>query len=61
MSASDVAMPSTSTWFSVPSMLKFEYSRPPATMPTHSELYTSLVISASAMAMIGGSSDQKVW
>ena len=41
----------------VPSKLKFAYSRPPAAMPINSEEYTSFVMSASVMAMSGGSRD----
>ena len=53
-------MPPLNTWSTVPSKAKLEYSSPPTKMPRNSELYTSLVISARAMAMTGGSRDQKL-
>ena len=59
-SESTETMPSSNTWRTVPSKEKLEYSRPPARMPMNREEYTSLVISARAMAMMGGTKAQKV-
>ena len=46
--------------FSASSRLPLAYSSAPEAMPTNSEVYTSLVFSASTMAMTGGSREKKV-
>ena len=53
-------MPSLKAWVTVPSKEKLEYKSPPIKMPMNREEYTSLVISARAMAITGGSRAQGV-
>ena len=52
--------PSCTSASTVPTTLNRLYSSAPTRMPTNSELYTSLVISASTMATSGGTRDQNV-
>ena len=54
LSASTVMMPFGNVCSRVATGLKSALSRAPVSMPRNSELYTSLVISASEMAMMGG-------
>ena len=46
--------------FNINSRLKLEYSKPPTIIPARSEVYTSLVINASPIAITGGSKDKIV-
>ena len=55
-----VRNPSWNTWFSVPTRSKPAFRNAPVRIPKNRELYTSLVIKASAIAITGGVSAQAV-
>jgi hypothetical protein len=61
LSASTVMMPLGKSWLSPPTGLKSALSSAPVSIPKNNELYTSLVINASEIAMIGGVRAQKVF
>ena len=55
-----VSSPCWNTWFRVPTRSKPAFRNAPVRIPRNRELYTSLVISASAMAITGGVNAQAV-
>ena len=61
MSVTEATKPPLNSRFMVFSKWKLFSSSAPAAMPTNREEYTSLVISASTMAMMGGISAQKLF